>query len=74
MAITMINPKELVAHSFFESHCLEKLKSLIFCAVLWTGHNQEIAEFIKVTSSLSFKNPEYLFSLQIIFNILFISS
>jgi hypothetical protein len=30
MAITMLNQKELVAHSFFESHCWEKLKSLVF--------------------------------------------
>ena len=60
MAITMINPKELVAHSFFESHCLEKLKSLIFCAVLWTGHNQEIAEFIKVTSFDFLENDDII--------------
>src|SRR3989339_1849970 len=30
MAITMINPEELKAHSFFESHCWLKLKSIIF--------------------------------------------
>ena len=60
MAITMINPKELVAHSFFESHCWEKLKSLIFCAVLWTGHNQEIAEFIKVTSFDFLENDDII--------------
>ena len=28
MAITMINPEELKAHSFFESHCWSKLKKL----------------------------------------------
>lgn len=50
MAITMINPKELAKHLFFESHCWEKLKSLVFCAILWTRHNQEEANFIKVTS------------------------
>ncbi|MCX6813587.1 MAG: MutH/Sau3AI family endonuclease, partial [Candidatus Azambacteria bacterium] len=32
MAITMINPKELKKHSFFESHCWAKLKAIIFCA------------------------------------------
>lgn len=34
MAITMLNQKELAEPSFFESHCWEKLKSLVFCAVL----------------------------------------
>src|SRR3989344_7775442 len=34
MAITMINPEELKNHSFFESHCWAKLKSIIFCAVM----------------------------------------
>mgnify|MGYP001598760218 CR=1 FL=1 len=32
MAITMINPEELKAHPFFESHCWAKLKAMIFCA------------------------------------------
>jgi DNA mismatch repair protein MutH len=34
MAITMINPQELREHSFFESHCWAKLKTIIFCAVM----------------------------------------
>ena len=50
MAITMINPEELKQHSFFESHCWAKLKTLIFCAVMWHGKNAETAELIKVTS------------------------
>ncbi|MFA6397709.1 MAG: MutH/Sau3AI family endonuclease [Candidatus Paceibacterota bacterium] len=50
MAITMINPKELKQHSFFESHCWAKLKSIIFCAVMWHGQNAEKAELIKVVS------------------------
>jgi DNA mismatch repair protein MutH len=50
MAITMINPEELKAHSFFESHCWAKLKTIIFCAVMWHGQNAENAELIKVTS------------------------
>lgn len=50
MAITMINPEELKAHSFFESHCWSKLKSIIFCAVMWHGQNAESAELIKVVS------------------------
>ena len=37
MAITMINPKELKAHEFFESHCWAKLKTIVFCAVMWHG-------------------------------------
>lgn len=50
MAITMINPEELKQHSFFESHCWSKLKSIIFCAVMWHGQNAEKAELIKVVS------------------------
>lgn len=50
MAITMINPQELKNDSFFESHCWEKLKSMIFCAVMWHGKNAEKAELIKVAS------------------------
>ena len=50
MAIGMINPEELKNQEFFESHCWSKLKSLIFCAVMWHGKNAEKAELIKVTS------------------------
>jgi len=50
MAITMINPDELKVHSFFESHCWAKLKTIIFCAVMWYGKNAEKSELIKVTS------------------------
>lgn len=50
MAITMINSKELLEHSFFESHCWEKLKSLIFCPVLWTNKHQTSSTLLKVTS------------------------
>lgn len=50
MAITMINPAELKAHSFFESHCWAKLKTIVFCAVKWNGKNSEAAELIKVAS------------------------
>lgn len=50
MAITMINPSELLAHSFFQSHCWTKLKSMIFCAVMWHGKNAETGELLEVTS------------------------
>lgn len=50
MAITMINPQELISHSFFESHCWSKLKSIVFCAVMWDGINSEGATLLKVTS------------------------
>src|SRR3990167_1667750 len=59
MAITMINPEELKAHSFFESHCLTKLKTIIFCAVKWNGKNSEVAELLKVTS-LDFSEDDEL--------------
>ncbi|MBU1092248.1 hypothetical protein KJ836_01060 [Patescibacteria group bacterium] len=50
MAITMINPKELKDHEFFVSHCWAKLKSIVFCAVMWHGKNSEKAELLKVES------------------------
>ena len=59
MAITMINPQELQACSFFESHCWNKLKSMIFCAVMWHGKNAETAELLKV-SSLEFSETDDL--------------
>ena len=59
MAITMINPEELKAHSFFESHCWAKLKTIVFCAVMWHGKNSEKAELLKVTS-LDFSETDEL--------------
>lgn len=50
MAITMINPKELKEHSFFESHCWAKLKSIVFCAVMWHGKNSNSGELLKVAN------------------------
>lgn len=50
MAITMINPQELKEHDFFNSHCWAKLKSIVFCAVMWHGRNSKGAELLKVES------------------------
>ena len=50
MAITMINPEELKTNSFFESHCWAKLKSIVFCAVMWHGKNSDTAELLRVAS------------------------
>ncbi|MFO0862733.1 MAG: MutH/Sau3AI family endonuclease [Candidatus Saccharibacteria bacterium] len=50
MAITMINPSELATDPFFDSHCWAKLKSLVFCAVEWTGKNAEDSILLDVTS------------------------
>jgi len=50
MAITMINPDELKTQGFFESHCWNKLKSMIFCAVMWHGQYVPRAELLKVFS------------------------
>lgn len=49
-AITMINPTMLQATPFFKSHCWEKLKSLIYCAVSWNGKHNEKSELLKVQS------------------------
>ena len=50
MAITMINQEELKKYSFFESHCWAKLKSIIFCAVMWHGQNADSGELLKVAN------------------------
>jgi len=50
MAITMINPEELKQHTFFESHCWAKLKTIVFCAVEWNGTNSDEARLLKVVS------------------------
>jgi hypothetical protein len=39
-----------IAHPFFESHVWAKLKSMIFCAVMWHGKNSKKAELLRVTS------------------------
>jgi hypothetical protein len=39
-----------LAHSFFRSHCWSKLKTIVFCAVMWYGKNAKKAELLKVTS------------------------
>lgn len=49
-AITMLNPKELETTEFFDSHCWEKLKSLIYCAVSWNGTNNSTSKLLKVVS------------------------
>lgn len=50
MAITMINPEELVRHAFFESHVWSKLKSIVFCAVEWSSQNDKSSKLLSVTS------------------------
>lgn len=59
MAITMINPKELAEDEFFKSHCWAKLKTIVFCAVMWHGKNAEEAQLIKV-ASLDFAEDDEL--------------
>lgn len=49
-AITMINPTVLTETPFFKSHCWEKLKSLIYCAVSWNGKHNKKSELLKVQS------------------------
>jgi len=48
-----------LTHSFFESHCWAKLKSMVFCAVMWHGKNSESAELLKV-ASLDFAEDDEL--------------
>ena len=50
MAITMINPTNLIETPFFHSHCWEKLKSMVFCAVSWHGKNDSRSKLLKIQS------------------------
>ena len=50
MAITMINPTNLIETPFFKSHCWEKLKSIVFCAVSWNGKHDPKSELLKIQS------------------------
>ena len=70
MAITMINPQELKDHSFFESHCWAKLKSIIFCAVMWHGKNSENAELLKVVSLDFSKDDELINEIKIDYDLI----
>ena len=49
----------VLTHSFFESHCWAKLKTIIFCAVQWNGKNSEAGELLKV-ASLDFAEDDEL--------------
>lgn len=49
MAITMINPDELKSQDFFNSHCWNKLRSMVFCKVMWHGQNVPRAELLEVS-------------------------
>ncbi len=59
MAITMINPEELVRDEFYKSHLWAKLKSIVFCAVDWHGKNSTSAELLSV-ASLDFAEDDEL--------------
>ncbi len=59
MAITMINPTELKRDSFFTSHCWDKLKSMVFCSVMWHGKHAKSAELLNV-ASLDFAEDDEL--------------
>lgn len=50
MAITMINAEDLIATSFYKSHCWEKLKCIVFCAVSWNGKNNEESKLLELQS------------------------
>jgi len=60
MAITMINPQELKKDDFFKSHCWAKLKSIVFCAVMWHGRNSKKAELLKVESLDFLENDDLI--------------
>jgi len=50
MAITRIDAKILIETPFYKSHCWDKLKSLIFCAVSWNGKFNPKSVLLKAQS------------------------
>ncbi len=50
MAITMVNPEDLIRDEFLDSHLWAKLKSLLFCVVSWHGRNNPMSHLLKVTT------------------------
>ena len=60
MAITMINPEELTKTPFFKSHCWEKLKSLIVCAVMWYEDDKSKAKLLGISSFDMLKDEKFL--------------
>lgn len=50
MAITMINTATLEETSFFKSHCWDKLKMIVFCAVMWHKEDKSKAELLGIES------------------------
>jgi DNA mismatch repair protein MutH len=59
MAITMINPDELRSQEFFHSHCWNKLRSMVFCKVMWHGKHVPKAELLEV-SDFNFSEDDEL--------------
>ncbi len=60
MAITMIKEDSLIEKSFYHSHCYEKLKSIIFCAVTWYGQHIPKSELLKISSFDFIKNSNLI--------------
>lgn len=60
MAITMINPREIVNQPFYESHCWEKLKRLVLCACSWSGKFNTDSKLLAVSSVDFLGNREVL--------------
>jgi len=50
MAITMISPMMLKKTPFLKSHCWDKLKTIVFCAVMWYEEDKTKAELLSVKS------------------------
>jgi len=70
MAITMVNPADVIVQSFFDSHCYKKLKSLLLCAVEWNGPNSKKATLLAVSSFDFLKDDEILYDVEEDYNLL----
>lgn len=63
-AITMIDPDNLINTPFFKSHCWDKLKSLVFCAVTWYGKHNVKSELIKIQSFDFLKSDTLIYEIE----------
>ena len=70
MAITMLNPKEVLSQSFFDSHVWTKLKSMIFCAVEWCEPNDLKSRLLAVSSIDILIEDDFYFELEEDYNLI----
>jgi DNA mismatch repair protein MutH len=70
MAVSMINPKEIITEAFLESHFWDKLKTILFCAVSWDGSYAETGKLLEVRTFQSLEDNEIIKQLEKDYNLI----